>query len=191
MSAVLAAAAMVAGACREKPTAADAGARASPPLIDAGARSGAVAGPRQPGVMRRLAPISLEEAQPLLPSPAGARVLRPVAKAQVGERVEGTWCFDQGELATLGSAVQQQLGTAGWQEVALRPNPNLPDRVTIVGARPPYALFGSLQRGASAECDGGKGQSVLSLGVHHVETVGPGGGRGTVGPGGTSDLQLR
>src|SRR5262249_23536909 len=82
-------------------------------------------GPRQPNVTPRVAPIAPDEVQGLLPDPAGARVLQPVAHAEIGQRIEGGWCFDSGTIADLGAALTRQYAAVGWQELAVHVNPNL------------------------------------------------------------------
>ncbi len=144
-----------------------------------------MSGPRQPGVISRLAPIAETEASGLLPVPAGARELHAVAHAQIGERIEGSWCYDAGTLADLGAALARQYAAAGWQDFTVHPNPNLPDRATVTARKPPYALYGSIQRATLAGCRGVDGKTYVSLGVHHVEAVAPPpaplGARGTTG----------
>jgi hypothetical protein len=157
----------------------------APPAV-APAPAHTMTGPRQPAVISRLVPIAEAEAAPLLPAPTGARELAHVAHAQVGERIEGSWCYDAGSLADLGAALAAQYRAAGWQEVTLHPNPSLPERMTLTGSRPPYALYGNLAHDSTRpECRGADGKTYVALGVHHVEAVPPPsnevGARGTTG----------
>jgi len=146
-------------------------------------------GPRQPGVISRLAPIATEEVQALLPSPNGARVLAKVDHAAIGQRVEGAWCFDSGTIADLGAALARDYAAAGWQGFVVHPNPNFPDRATVTAQKPPYVLFGQLSRSGRDDCRGVDGKTYVSLGVHHVEAVVPGGTAGAAGAQGTTGLR--
>jgi hypothetical protein len=143
-------------------------------------------GPRQPGVISRLAPIAADEVRALLPSPTGARVLTKVDHAAIGQRVEGAWCFDSGTLADLGAAVGRDYAAAGWKAFTVHPNPNFPDRETVTAQKPPYVLFGQLSRSGRDDCRGTDGKTYVSLGVHHVEAIAPG---GTAGSQGTTGLR--
>jgi hypothetical protein len=153
-------------------------------------RRSKMTGPRQPGVTSRLAPIRADEVAATLPAPAGARVLHEVAHADIGERIEGAWCYDQGDVAALGAALAQQYTSAGWTDFVVHPNPQLPDHASVTAAKPPYALFGSLERGAREGCSGAEGKTYVSLGVHHLEAVAaPGAPTKGVGPRGTTGLR--
>ena len=146
--------------------------------------------PRQPSVISRVAPIAAEEADGLLPAPAGARELKPVAHAEVGQRLEGSWCYDGGTVAELGAALVAQYTAAGWQQVVLHPNPNFPDRASVSGVKPPYALYANLQRSAREDCRGVDGKTYVSIGMHHLEAVTPA-PRGKIGAGARGTTGLR
>jgi hypothetical protein len=159
----------------------------SPLKLDANAR--------QPNLRRTLAPIGVDEVKALLPAPAGARAVKPLAKAQVGERVEQSFCIEKGELAEVGAALTTLYTEAGWTAVAVRPNPSMADRQSMTGQKTPYRLFGSLQRGHWQECDGDKGQTLVTIGVHKLQAVehGKGGAAvvpGAVGPSGTTGVRV-
>jgi hypothetical protein len=148
-------------------------------------------GPRQPGVISRLAPIAADEVRALLPSPTGARVLAKVDHAAIGQRVEGAWCYDSGSLADLGAALAREYEAAGWTGFVVHPDPNLPDRATVTAAKPPYLLFGQLAKSGRDDCRGVDGKTYVSLGVHHVEAVAPGGGPGAAAAGAQGTTGLR
>jgi hypothetical protein len=146
-------------------------------------------GPRQPGVISRLAPIAADEVRALLPSPTGARVLTKVDHAAIGQRVEGTWCFDSGTLADLGAALGRDYAAAGWQGFTVHPNPSFPDRATVTAQKPPYVLFGALSRSSRDDCRGVDGKTYVSLGVHHIEAIAPGSKTDAAGAQGTTGLR--
>jgi hypothetical protein len=155
--------AVLLAACGKKPEAA--------PTPDAAPAARSIP-QRQPRVVRKLAPISAPEVGASFPSLAGARVVKPVGMAQIGQVVEASWCFEKGDPAVIAAEVEKQVAAAGWSEVSVTSHPAQPDRLIIKGQKPPYALFGNTMRGKWAECDGDKGQTFVKLGVHHVESVG-------------------
>jgi len=125
---------------------------------------------RPPPVRRTLGVISVDEVKALLPTPDGSRVLKPVAKAQVGERVESAFCYNNGQLTDLAEKVKAKLTAAGWTMVTTREHPQLKDRVGVSAQKQPYILTGTLQRGQWPDCVGDKGQTYVSLGIHKIET---------------------
>jgi hypothetical protein len=137
---------------------------------DKGANAGAKPSIRQPGTRRGLAPIEPDEVRALLPLPSGARELTPLRKAQVGERVEVVVCM-QGELAALGAALVAEYGKAGWSGVKYHDNPNAAGRANLSGHKPPYVLFGTLQRGDFDDCAQSGGFVRVTLGAHEIEQL--------------------
>lgn len=164
-SMVLVAALAVAAGCGGKKNdaakAADAAATAAP--------SAKPMPPRMPGVRRAVAPIAYEDVKDLLPTLDGARVLKATGKAQVGERVEAAYCYDKGELKTIADQIRAKLTAAGWPEIRVRENPQVPDRIGFTGHKPPYILTGTVQRGMLPDCLKTKGQAYVSVGVHKIE----------------------
>jgi hypothetical protein len=147
-------------------------------------------GPRQPGVVSRLAPIAADEVRALLPAPEGMRVLARVDHAAIGQRVEGSFCADAGTIAELGAQLTRQYVAAGWPDFAVHVNPTLADRATVTASKPPYVLFGQLTRASREDCRGSGGKTVVILGVHHVEAVVPyGAAPAAAGAQGTTGLR--
>ena len=125
--------------------------------------------PRLPGVRRAVAPIAFEDVKDMLPPLDGARVLKATGKAQVGERVEAAYCYDKGELPAIADQIRAKLTAAGWPEIRVRVNPQVPDRIGFTGHKPPYILTGTVQRGMLPDCLKTKGQAYVSVGVHKIE----------------------
>ncbi len=120
-----------------------------------------------PNVRKVVTPITTDEVTPLLPTPQGARVVKEPSKAQYGERVEASFCFDEGEVAALGETLKTTLTDSGWGAIVMRENPTVKDRTNLTAQRPPFMMTGSLQRTAAvAECSQDKGQTLLTLNVH-------------------------
>jgi hypothetical protein len=120
-----------------------------------------------PNVRKVVTPITTDEVGPLLPTPDGARVIKEPTKAQYGERIEATFCFDQGEIPALSETVKTTLTGAGWGGIVIRENPTVKDRSSLTAARPPFMMTGNLQKTATVpECSQEKGQTLLSLNVH-------------------------
>lgn len=144
---------------------------------------------RPPQIRRSLGVISVDEVKDMIPAPDGARVLKAMQKAQVGERVEAAFCFNGGELAALGDKVKNKLTGAGWGNVTTREHPQLKDRIGVSAQKQPYILTGTIQRGQWPDCVGEKGQTYVSLGIHKIENhpmpaMGPGGAMpGAMAPG--------
>src|SRR4051812_12066113 len=99
--AALALGAFVVAAGCQKAKKKDEGAAATEPGGAEGDTAGPTAAKPQPPLTRpALAPITLEEAKPLIPAIDKARAIKEPQKAQVGERVESAWCVP-GELAAV------------------------------------------------------------------------------------------
>ena len=120
---------------------------------------------RKPQVRRVLTPITVDEAKPLIPTIAGARVIKEPQKAQHGERVEASWCFDA-ELTATGENMRVDLEKSGWLGAMVRQNPKMADRMNVSAKKEPFVLTGSVQRGAFADCTADKGQTLVTINVH-------------------------
>jgi hypothetical protein len=111
-------------------------------------------------------PVTVEEATPLFAVPEGARQIKAPAQAGNGTRVEAQWCLDDGELEALGQSVSKSLTDGGWTGVNMRANPRVADRMNVSARKEPFVLTGFLQKGSIVDCDGGKGQTLLTMNVH-------------------------
>lgn len=127
-------------------------------------------GLKRPSMTRAgMAPITVDEVKPLLPTPAGARVLTEVAKAPQGERVQATYCFDKGTTTDVANTIKTDLEAAGWERVFVRTLPNRPDDSVIAGLKRPYRLTARVQKGSSPDCKGDAGQIHVSATVHKFD----------------------
>ena len=159
----------LAGACKKKEdTKASSSAAQSAP---SGTQPGQI--PARTAPMRRqIVPITVEEVQGMMPTLDGGRVLKAVGKAPRGERVEATICFDKAtELTPIADQLKAKLTASGWPTVNIRQHPQITERVGVNANRPPYIFYGSIQRGPYPECSKDKGQTLVTLSVHKIETV--------------------
>ena len=134
---------------------------------------------RPPAMRRQVVPITVEEVQGMFPALEGGRVVKPLGKAERGERVETTLCFDKGEMLQLADTIKGKLTTGGWPTVNIRQHPQITDRVGVNANKPPFVFYGSVQRGPYPDCTKDKNQTLVTLSVHKIETV-P--GAGPIGP---------
>jgi hypothetical protein len=145
---------------------------------------------KPPRVRRQLAPITVDEAAPMLPVPDGARVIHAAQKAAVGERVEVSFCMD-GAIADVAEAVRKRYSDAGWGGLAVSAATAGENRATIAGSKPPLNLFGTVSRGKWQECDTDKNQTLVTIGAHKlVDASGPAPTPGAVGPSGVTRQRL-
>lgn len=154
-------------ACSKKKSEPAPAASETPTAEEGGADKPAAADPnaiKKPQVRRVLQPVTVDEVKPMLPA-VKARTVKEAQKAQVGERVEVSWCFD-GELAGTGDAMKTALETAGWTGVIVRQNQKLPDRMNLHGRKEPFIVTGAVQKGAFADCAGDKNQVLVTLNIH-------------------------
>lgn len=138
------------------PAGRDAGAGDAAPGIDAAAVDARPAGPA-------LAPIAVDEVKAVVPVPAESRVVTPHREDAGRERVEVTFCFDEGSVADLRARVAGKLRAAGWELDVATP---AADRADLAGRRGDLRLAGMLRRGPWVECQGARGQTYVVLGIH-------------------------
>ena len=111
----------------------------------------------------QLAPITLEDIEPLIPSLPGAT---PVGKPGVmtqGRQVKAVFCM----ASPTADAVMTQLVAAasslGFTEVKTRTHPRNQEMITMHGEKGPIRLGGTVQRGKTPDCPGDQGKIKIVL----------------------------
>jgi hypothetical protein len=131
-------------------------------------------GEGRPAMRRQVVDVSVEEVKAMMPTLDGGRTLKPIQKAERGQRVEMTMCFDSDDMNALAEKVKGKLAEVGWPTVNLRQHPQITDRVGVNANKPPFVFYGSVQRGPYPDCTKDRGQTLVTLSIHKIETV-PGG----------------
>jgi hypothetical protein len=167
---VLIAVAAIAACKKEKKEASAGAAASSTPQTPAEGQPGPQSN-RPPPMRRQVVPITVDEVKAMIPTLEGGKVMKPVGKAERGERVETTMCFEKGELLAIAEQLKAKLTAAGWPTVNVRQHPQITDRVGVNAHKPPYVFYGAVQRGPYPDCTKDKGQSMVTLSVHKIESV--------------------
>ena len=124
------------------------------PAIDA-----APAGPRH-------APISQALWDELVPLPAGARLISPLAGQGEGERMQAGYCFEKMSAKKVGTTLRKALEGAGWQAVTV--NLAAKTRGSVTASRPPYRFAATVRRIESPTCSAKAGHTLVSILVHRI-----------------------
>jgi hypothetical protein len=111
----------------------------------------------------QLAPVSVAEVQPLIPSLPGAEPVGQPGVLTGGRQVKAILCVPGGSA----DAVMKQLVTAieglGFSGVKTKPHPRSPDMVTLHAEKQPFRLGGTVTRSSTADCPAAAGKVKVVL----------------------------
>jgi hypothetical protein len=111
-----------------------------------------------------LAPITVEEVAPLLPTLPDATPVGQPGSLTGGRQVKSVLCAKSNSAETTTKAVVAELEKLGFGSLRSRPHPRNPDVATVSGEKPPFRVGATIQRGPYADCpaEGGKAKIVFS-----------------------------
>lgn len=122
----------------------------------------------------RLAPITVAEIEPLIPSLPGAS---PVGKPGVlteGRQVKAVLCLVSPSAETAMTQLVGAVGALGFTGVQTRPHPKSAEMVTLHAEKSPYQLGATAQRTATPDCPGDTGKIKVVLSYFKRVTTGAG-----------------
>lgn len=111
----------------------------------------------------RLAPITLAEVEPLIPSVPGAS---PVGKPGVmteGRQVKAVLCMVSPSAETAMTQLVAAVGKLGFADVKTRPHPRNQEMATLHAEKPPIQLGAIVQKGRTPDCPGDQGKIKVVL----------------------------
>lgn len=121
----------------------------------------------------RMAPVTLEEVQPLIPSmPDTTPVGQPGLMTQ-GRQVKAVLCMTSpGAEPAMGRLVEA-LKSLGFSNVQTRPHPRNQEMVTLHADKAPFQLGGTVQKSTTPDCPGDKGKVKIVLSYFKRVTAAP------------------
>lgn len=111
----------------------------------------------------QLAPITLADIEPLIPSLPGAT---PVGKPGVmtqGRQVKAVFCMASPSADAVMTQLVAATGSLGFTEVKTRAHPRNQEMITMHGVKGPIRLGGTVQRGKTPDCPGDQGKIKIVL----------------------------
>jgi hypothetical protein len=111
----------------------------------------------------QLAPITLEDVEPLIPSLPGAT---PVGKPGVmtqGRQVKAVFCMASPTADAVMSQLVAAASSLGFTEVKTRTHPRNQEMITMHGEKGAIRLGGTVQRGKTPDCPGDQGKIKIVL----------------------------
>jgi hypothetical protein len=111
----------------------------------------------------RLAPLTLEEIQPLIPALPGAT---PVGKPGVmtqGRQVKAVFCMASPSADAAMTQLLAAAGSLGFTDMQTRAHPRNQEMVTVSGEKGPIRLGATAQRGRTPDCPGDQGKIKIVL----------------------------
>jgi hypothetical protein len=119
----------------------------------------------------RMAPVTLEEVQPLIPSlPDTTPVGQPGVMTQ-GRQVKAVLCMTSpGAEPAMGRLVEA-LKALGFTSVETRPHPRNQEMVTLHAEKAPFQVGGTVQKTTTPDCPGDKGKIKIVLSYFKRVTI--------------------
>jgi hypothetical protein len=119
----------------------------------------------------RMAPVTLEEVQPLIPSlPDTTPVGQPGLMTQ-GRQVKAVLCMTSpGAEPAMGRLVEA-LKALGFTDVQTRPHPRNQEMVTLHAEKQPFQVGGTVQKTTTPDCPGDKGKIKIVLSYFKRVTI--------------------
>ena len=119
----------------------------------------------------RMAPVTLEEVQPLIPSmPDTTPVGQPGLMTQ-GRQVKAVLCMTSpGAEPAMGRLIEA-LKSLGFTNVQTRPHPRNQEMVTLHAEKQPFQLGGTVQKSTTPDCPGDKGKIKIVLSYFKRVTI--------------------
>ncbi len=111
----------------------------------------------------RLAPITLEEVEPLIPKlPATTPVGKPGVMTE-GRQVKAVLCMVSPSADATVSQLTGAITALGFGNVKTRPHPRNQEMVTLHGEKPPFQLGAIVQKSRTPDCPGDQGKIKVVL----------------------------
>ena len=110
-----------------------------------------------------LAPITLEEVTPLLPSLPDAEPVGKPGPVGGGRQVKAILCARSESAGVTAQQLVTELERLGFDKVRQRPHPRNPDVVTIAAEKAPLRLGATVQRGPYADCPASSSKAKVIL----------------------------
>lgn len=111
----------------------------------------------------RLAPLALEEVEPLIPKLPGAT---PVGKPGVmtqGRQVKAVLCMVSPSADAAMGELLKALGALGFDNIKTRPHPRNQEMVTLHGDKQPFQVGAIVQKSRTPDCPGDQGKIKVVL----------------------------
>jgi hypothetical protein len=111
----------------------------------------------------RMAPIALEEVEPLIPKlPATTPVGKPGVMTQ-GRQVKAVLCMVSPSADAAMGELLKALGALGFENIKTRPHPRNQEMVTLHGDKQPFQLGAIVQKSKTPDCPGDQGKIKVVL----------------------------
>ena len=131
-----------------------------------------------------LAPITLDEVTPLLPSLPDAEPVGKPGPVGGGRQVKAILCARSESAGVTAQQLVSELERLGFDKVRQRPHPRNPEVVTIAAEKAPLRLGATVQRGPYADCPASASKAKVIL--SYFKRAAAGDGAAAPGPGGDS-----
>ena len=111
----------------------------------------------------RMAPLALEEVEPLIPKlPATTPVGKPGVMTQ-GRQVKAVLCMTSPSADVAMGELLKALGALGFENIKTRPHPRNQEMVTLHGDKQPFQVGAIVQRSKTPDCPGDQGKIKVVL----------------------------
>jgi hypothetical protein len=111
----------------------------------------------------RLAPLALEEVEPLIPKlPATTPVGKPGVMTQ-GRQVKAVLCMTSPSADAAMGELLKSLGALGFNNIKTRPHPRNQEMVTLHGDKQPFQVGAIVQKSKTPDCPGDQGKIKVVL----------------------------
>ncbi|HEY8145424.1 MAG TPA: hypothetical protein VIG06_22230 [Kofleriaceae bacterium] len=111
----------------------------------------------------RLAPLALEDVEPLIPKLPGTT---PVGKPGVmtqGRQVKAVLCMQSPSADAAMGELLKALGALGFENIKTRPHPRNQEMITLHGDKQPFQVGAIVQRSRTPDCPGDQGKIKVVL----------------------------
>lgn len=119
----------------------------------------------------RMAPVTVAEVQPLIPSLPGATPVGQPGVMTQGRQVKAVLCMTSPSPETAMAQVVAAFGTLGFANVQTRPHPRNQEMVTLHAEKPPFQVGGTVQKATTPDCPGDKGKIKIVLSYFKKVTI--------------------
>ena len=121
----------------------------------------------------RLAPMSLEEVQPLIPTIPGATAIGKPGILTESRQAKAVLCLTSPSADVAMTQLIGAIGALGFTGVKTRPHPQVPDRLTLHAEKQPFQLGATVQKATTPDCPGDKGKIKVVLSYFKRVTTTP------------------
>jgi len=111
----------------------------------------------------KMAPVTVEEVEPLIPSMPGTTPVGKPGLMTMGRQVKAVLCMVSPSPDTAMSVLVAELGKLGFTGVQTRPHPQNQEMLTVRADKKPFQLGATVQKTTTPDCPGDKGKIKIVL----------------------------